>query len=104
MLSLCPFPSKEVALPLLKRLLEKGLIVCAHFGPEGFSQYLWKGKVEQASETWIWIKHLQKHHSTLSKEVLRHHPYEIPAILTFKVDQTNPSFLAWARNLGKSVT
>lgn len=73
-------PSREVALSLIKKLLEKKLIACANFFPIE-SVYRWEGKLTEDKEYTLLLKTNSVALSLLEKEIAENHPYDIPCIM-----------------------
>ncbi|MGB7968837.1 MAG: divalent-cation tolerance protein CutA [Methanobacterium sp.] len=83
--------SKEIA----KRLLENKLACCVNIIPSVESMYLWKGKIEEESESIMVVKTK----TTLVKEVIKMvehvHSYETPCILEITVNDGSNNYLKW---------
>ena len=83
--------SKKIA----KKLLEEKLAACINIIPTVESIYLWKGEVEQDSESIMVVKTK----STLVEEVIKRveetHSYEIPCILEITINKGSKNYLEW---------
>lgn len=83
--------SKEIA----KRLLEAKLACCINIIPSVESMYLWKGKIEEDSESIMVVKTM----STIVDEVIKTveyiHSYETPCILEITVNKGSNNYLKW---------
>jgi periplasmic divalent cation tolerance protein len=83
--------SKKIA----KKLLEEKLACCVNIIPSVESMYLWKGEIEEDSESIMVVKTK----SLLVKEVIsiveRIHSYETPCILELTVNNGSNNYLKW---------
>ena len=83
--------SKEIA----KRLLEDKLACCVNIIPSVESMYIWKGKIEEDSESIMIVKT----RSVLVDEVITMaeylHSYETPCILEITVNNGSNNYLKW---------
>lgn len=90
-------PNKKTALKVSKYLIEKRLAACVNIFKTQ-SLYWSKGKIESSGEYVIIAKTLSNYYAEIEKEVRKIHPYEIPCILSFKVDKINNDYLNWLLN------
>lgn len=78
--------SIQHARKLAQEVLSEKLAVCVNIWDTGLSMYLWQNEIKHDKECYI----LFKTHASLSQELVnfisKHHPYEIPVILTWKAD------------------
>ena len=59
------------------------------------SIYRWKGKVERAKETLLFIKSSRKRLPALRAAVTRLHSYDIPEFIALPVAAGSPAYLRW---------
>lgn len=89
------FDSKEEALELAKRLLEKRLIACAQLSSPVQSLYWWKGVIEPDTEYKLLVKSIESLWKKLKKEIELLHPYDVPEILSTPVLDVNAEYKEW---------
>ena len=76
-------------------LVEKRLAACVNIVPEIHSIYRWKGEICSDTERLMIIK-TQKHLFDRLEAVIKEaHPYEIPEIISFDIQQGYSGYLRW---------
>jgi len=88
-------PNEEVGKTIARGLVEKKLAACVNIIPKVTSIYLWQGKVEEDTEVLLKIKTRASMVSNLTSYVRDNHPYDVPEIITAKIDQGNDAYLKW---------
>ncbi len=88
--------NRELAYRLAKRLVDLRLAACVQVTPIS-SIYRWKGKVNTADEYLLTIKTLTRLYTLLEKDILEHHPYELPEILRLPADSGFQPYLNWIK-------
>ena len=88
-------PDKAAATRLAGLLIESRLAACVNILDECTSVYRWEGKVETATEVPMLIKTSQRAYARLEQEILAHHPYELPEIISVPVLAGLPAYLGW---------
>ncbi len=83
--------SKEIA----KKLLEEKISACINIIPTVDSIYLWKGKIEQDSESIMIVKTKSELVEEVIKRVEEIHSYEIPCVLEITVNKGSKNYLEW---------
>ena len=78
-----------------KELVSKKLSACTNIIGGIHSFYRFKGKVEESDETLLIIKTLPRLRTRVFAKIKKLHNYEVPDILTIKVDQTTPEISRW---------
>lgn len=86
--------SKKIA----NKLLEEKLAACINIVPTVDSIYLWKGGVEEESESVMFVKTRSELVEKLIRRVEEIHSYEIPCILEMKVDSGSKNYLDWMKS------
>lgn len=81
---------------IAKAVISEKLAFCANIIPSAYSIYLWKGKVEESDEAIVILKTLPHLVKKLISTVKRLHSYEMPEIISWKIDQTTPEVEKWA--------
>eukprot|EP00455_Lapot_gusevi_P045292 TRINITY_DN5770_c0_g2_i2.p1 TRINITY_DN5770_c0_g2~~TRINITY_DN5770_c0_g2_i2.p1 ORF type:complete len:149 (-),score=8.35 TRINITY_DN5770_c0_g2_i2:14-460(-) len=90
-------PNSEVAKSLSRGILEKKLAACVNAVPGVTSMYWWQGKIEEASEQLLMIKTRTHLIGDLISYVKQNHPYSVPEVITFPIDQGNAPYLDWIK-------
>ena len=87
--------SADVASRIAQTLLERRAAACVQvFGPVQ-SKYWWKGKIEAAEEWVCMIKARSADYEAIEALIGEAHPYEVPEILAFPVQQGSRRYLEW---------
>ncbi len=84
-----------------RKLVESRLAACVNVIPKARSFFYWKGRVRSESEVILVIKTVQKHFKKIINEIKKMHSYEVPEILSLRVDGGEEKYLDWVQ---KSVT
>jgi periplasmic divalent cation tolerance protein len=88
-------PDAERAISLGRALVDEGLAACVNVVPGVRSIYRWQGKIEESDEVLCLIKTRAEIFERVRRRVAELHPYEIPEILSFAVDDGSPTYLDW---------
>ena len=83
--------SKKIA----RKLLEEKLVACINIIPTIESVYLWKGTIEEDSESIMIVKTKSELVGKVIKRVEQLHSYEIPCILEIHVNNGSNNYLKW---------
>ena len=73
------------------------LAACANIRPGLRSLYRWQGTVQDDAEVGLTLKTRAALFDAVCAEVVRVHPYEVPAIVAVPMVAVAPSFAAWLR-------
>jgi periplasmic divalent cation tolerance protein len=90
-------PDAEVAERLGRALVEEGLAACVNVVPGVRSIYKWQGKINTDAEVLCLIKTRPALLERVRTRILELHPYEVPEVLAFAVDDGSPAYLTWLR-------
>jgi periplasmic divalent cation tolerance protein len=90
-------PDKERATSMARVLVEEGLAACVNVIPGVRSIYRWDGKVQEDEEVLCLIKTRPAVFERARDRILALHPYEVPEILAFTVDDGSAAYLEWLR-------
>jgi periplasmic divalent cation tolerance protein len=88
-------PDTARATVLARALVEEGLAACVNIVPGVRSIYRWQGKLQEDEEVLCLIKTRPAVFDRARARILALHPYEVPEILAFAVDDGSPTYLAW---------
>lgn len=75
-------------------LVEEHLAACANLFPIS-SIFRWKGNIDEASEFGIIVKTRTDKVKDIEKRVKGIHSYEVPCIVSFKIDDGSSDYLEW---------
>ena len=93
--------SETDAKTLANRLVSEGRVACVSILPSVLSIYKWQGVVENAQEWMLVIKLAQTQRCTLKAHWADLHPYEVPELLMFRVEDGHAPYLNWVRASAK---
>ena len=88
-------PDEASARLLAEALVTQKLAACINILAPCQSVYSWQGKLEHADEIPMLIKTNQAHYQALEAAIIKAHPYELPELITIKVDGGLPRYLQW---------
>jgi len=91
---LVTIPAKD-AQNLAKMLLTERVCACVNIIEGGKSLFWGDGKIDDAQESLRVIKTKDTLFARLKTLVKNNHPYEVPEIISFKVDGVNQEYLDW---------
>jgi periplasmic divalent cation tolerance protein len=90
-------PDKEGAAALARTLVDEGLAACVNIVPGVTSIYVWDGRTQEEAEVLCLVKTRPAVFDRLRQRILELHPYEVPEILAFAVDDGSPAYIDWLR-------
>jgi periplasmic divalent cation tolerance protein len=90
-------PDQDQATALARTLVNEGLAACVNVVPGVRSIYQWEGKTQEDDEVLCLIKTRPELFEKAQARILALHPYEVPEVLAFQVDDGSPTYLAWLR-------
>ncbi len=96
-LVLTSLPDQESAEKLAQILIQEKMATCVNILAPCTSFYDWQGQLEKSQELPVLIKSTQEKYSLLESCILRHHPYELPEIISVLIDKGLPSYLNWVQ-------
>lgn len=99
---LCTVNDLAVAKNLSKNLLKKKLIACSNIVPQVVSFYEWKGEIVSDSEYLMIFKTKSLLFEELKTEIKSLHPYEVPEIISLKIDNGSKDYFDWIDTVVKS--
>ncbi|MCC6246960.1 MAG: divalent-cation tolerance protein CutA [Rubrivivax sp.] len=74
--------------------VERGLAACVHIDAIA-SVYRWQGALQHDTEQRLTFKTTDAAAPALRALVLELHPYELPALYSFDVDEASAAYAAW---------
>lgn len=87
----------DVAVDLLRRLVEERLVAGGNVIPGVRSLYRWKGAVQDDPEAVLLMETADDRVAPMMARLREIHPYETPKILTFEPREGTPDYLAWVQ-------
>jgi periplasmic divalent cation tolerance protein len=95
LLAFSTFPEAETARKVVREMIEARLAACGNILPPIHSIYRWKGKLESSEETLVIFKLEAERYGDFEAKLRALHPYEVPEIISVKVDSGLPEYLRW---------
>jgi len=92
-------PNKNIATKIAKLLLTEKRAACVQILPPMESYYIWENKVTYDPEILIFIKTGKFYFKAVEKLILEHHPYDVPQILSLKIDDIHKPYANWLENV-----
>jgi periplasmic divalent cation tolerance protein len=95
LLVLSTFPDAETARRVGRTIVEEKLAACVNILPQIESIYRWKEAIETSSEVLALIKSTTWKYQLLEARIIDLHPYEVPEIISIRIDSGNTEYLRW---------
>jgi len=86
--------NRREARKIARELLKRRLVACVNLLPI-MSFYWWKGKIRNGSECLLVIKTRAELFAELQRRISALSSYEVPEIVSVKIDAGLPSYLKW---------
>jgi len=90
-------PDVERAAAMAHTLVGEGLCACVNIIKEVRSIYLYEGKICDEPEVLCVLKTRPELFGRLEARVRELHPYEVPEVLAFAVEEGSAAYLDWLR-------
>ena len=87
--------SEEEAVLIARTVVEEKLAACANIIPSTRSIYRWQGKVEDESESLIFIKTRSDSVEALIARIKELHTYDVPDIIAIPIEKGYQPYLDW---------
>ena len=88
------FPHRSQARKLAWNLIKEKLIACANIFKID-SIYEWENKIEEPREYGVFLKTRAELYTKVEKRIKELHPYEVPCIISWKIENGSKDFLDW---------
>ncbi len=88
-------PGRESALALARQVVEESLAACVNVIPNVTSVFRWDEKVNQEEEVLLILKTSAAMGPTLIARVAELHEYEVPEVLSLRVEDGFGPYLHW---------
>ncbi len=89
------FPEKMTAEKVCKILINENLTACCQIIEKATSIYVWKGKIEKATEYLCFFKTEKAKLKNLAERIKSLHPYEVPEVVALKASYIDKSYAKW---------
>ncbi|HEX4986703.1 MAG TPA: divalent-cation tolerance protein CutA [Burkholderiales bacterium] len=88
-------PDRASATRLATLLVDEGHAACVNVLAGCESIYRWQGRIETTAEVPLLIKAAARAYPALEEAIRRHHPYELPEIVSLPVGAALPGYADW---------
>jgi periplasmic divalent cation tolerance protein len=88
-------PDSTSAFNVARALVDLRLAACANVLAPVTSVYRWEGRVEEAVEHPVLAKTTRERYPALEAAIRARHPYAVPEIIAWPVEQGLPAYLEW---------
>jgi periplasmic divalent cation tolerance protein len=95
LLAVSTFPDAETARKIVREIIDARLAACGNIVPQIESIYRWQGKVESSGEVLAIFKLGAQRYREFEEKLRALHPYEVPEIISLKIDNGLPEYLSW---------
>jgi periplasmic divalent cation tolerance protein len=89
----------EKAVVIARTIVVQKLAACVNIIPEIRSIYSWKGEICDDRERLMIIKTRRSLFSKLQELITEMHPYEVPEIICFTIEDGLPDYLRWIHDV-----
>jgi periplasmic divalent cation tolerance protein len=96
-LVLTNLPDQASAENLAELLIKEKVAACVNVLAPCTSFYEWQGQPEKSKEIPLLIKSTEQKYSLLEACIMRHHPYELPEIISVPINKGLPAYLSWVQ-------
>ncbi|MBI4990561.1 divalent-cation tolerance protein CutA [Candidatus Gottesmanbacteria bacterium] len=93
-----PCKDKAEAKKIARDLVKNKLAACTNIIPTVVSIYRWKGKMEEATESILISKTASNLVDRVISQIKKLHSYEMPEIISWKIDKTTKEISQWLTN------
>ncbi len=95
------FAKLKDAKRVCRLLLNDKVIACANIVESCVSLYTFENKNFEESECLVFLKSTMSKEKLLLKNLRKLHPYKVPTIAKITMDQKNPDYLKWMKEVLK---
>ena len=85
----------ETAKVLAHQIVSAGVVACCNIVPHIFSVYRWNNELCEDQECLLIMKTVKKRVDELDDWIHKHHPYEVPELITLPVTNCLKEYLSW---------
>lgn len=88
------FPDLKTAKKVINALITKKLAACGNIFKLS-SIYIWQKKIEESGKYGVFIKTIEKNYPRVADYIKDNHPYEVPEIISWKIEKGLKEYLNW---------
>ncbi|XP_042580172.1 protein CutA homolog isoform X2 [Cyprinus carpio] len=88
-------PTEQTARDIGRSIMEKRLAACVNIFPRTTTMYYWKGEIRDTSEILLLVRTRTSLVQGLVTYIKAVHPYDIPEIISFPIDDGSQHYLMW---------
>uniref|UniRef100_A0A671LSH2 Zgc:63972 n=1 Tax=Sinocyclocheilus anshuiensis TaxID=1608454 RepID=A0A671LSH2_9TELE len=88
-------PTEQTARDIGRSIMEKRLAACVNIFPRTTTMYYWKGEIRDTSEILLVLFKYIILTGTYMCSLRAVHPYDIPEIISFPIDDGSQHYLKW---------
>jgi len=89
--------TEEQAIDIAHALIRNRQAACVNLMPNVHSIYRWKGRICDDGEFLLFIKTRAREFDAVRETIQKMNTYELPEVLSYRVDGSSPGFAAWIR-------
>lgn len=94
------FPNLRSAKKIIGAMVSAKIVACGNIF-KIFSIYCWQGKIEKSPEYGVLIKTKRSKYRAVERYIKTNHPYRIPEIIAWDIDQGQKDYLDWIKQVTK---
>ncbi|KAL0965258.1 hypothetical protein UPYG_G00278930 [Umbra pygmaea] len=88
-------PNEQVAKDIGRAIMDRRMAASVNVLPKASTMYYWKGEIHESTEILMLVKTRTSKIQRLTDYVKSIHPYDIPEVLSFPVEDGILSFMKW---------
>ncbi|OQM34168.1 divalent-cation tolerance protein CutA [bacterium endosymbiont of Pedicinus badii] len=93
---ICTVPDKKYEKKIAETLLKKKISFCINAFLKVNSYFYWNKKIQKVKEIVLVIKTISSLEKKVVKEIKKIHNYQIPEILSIKIDKVSKKYFDWS--------
>ena len=88
--------SIEIIQKISEKLIYEKLAACVNILPNCYSYFFWEGNMQKNKENLVLIKTIKSNEKKVYEVIKKYHNYDVPEILTIKIDNIDSQYKNWA--------